>query len=143
MNPDKYLPWLKVLGVIVIALVIAYYVGTRTGKAKKESAADDLLKKSIDTAALSYEQTQYTALADKLETAMYGYTDDEKSVYSVIAKMRNKSDLLQLIKSFGTRRMIWTWGDSNLNTWINSRLDTSEVAQVNDILSRNSIDYQF
>ncbi len=143
MNPDKYLPYLKLLGVVVIALVIAYYIGSRTGKAKKENEAEDQLKKEIDRAALTYEQTQYSALADDLEAAMYGFRDNENTVYAVMAKMRNRSDLLQLIKSFGMRRIIWTWGNSNLNAWINNRLDTAEIAQVNDILARNSIDYQF
>ena len=143
MNPDKYLPWIKALGVIVIALVIAYYVGSRTGKAKKEGAAEDLLKREIDKNSLTYEQTQYVSFADKLEQELNSTFIDENSIYSVFSKMRNKSDLIQLIKSFGMRRMKWYWGDSSLNMWINTKLETPEIATINDTLSRNSIDYQF
>lgn len=142
MNP-KYLPWLKALGVIVLALVIAYYVGTRTGKAKKESEADDIIKREIDKSAVSFEQTQYSAFADKLESAMTGFGDDEKSVYAIFGKLNNKSDVLSLIKAFGQRRQSFTVGGANLITWINNRLDSSEIAEINDILSRKGIDYQF
>lgn len=143
MNPEKYLPWLKAIGVIVIALVIAYYVGTRTGKAKKESAADDILKKEIDKSAISFEQTQYSAYADKLESAMTGFSDNEKSIYAIIGKLNNKSDVLSLIKAFGQRRQSFSVGGANLITWFNNRLESSEIAEINDILSRKGIDYQF
>jgi hypothetical protein len=139
----KYYSWTSVAIIVAIILVIAYYLGNRTGKGKAVSADTEALKKEIQKSELSYDQTTYEALADKLETAMYGYTDDEAAVYAVFAKLRNKSDLLQLITSFGERRIIFTWGNSNLNKWINNRLDASEIAKVNDILARNNITYNF
>jgi hypothetical protein len=139
----KYYPWLTGAAIVALILGAAYYIGTRTGKAKKEGAADDVLKKAINNNELTFEQTQYVALAAKLETAMFGYSDDENAVYAVFTKLRTKSDVLNLIKTFGERRMIFTLGNANLNQWINTRLDTSEIAKVNDILSRNNIDYQF
>jgi hypothetical protein len=40
------------------------------------------LKKEIQKDELTFEQTQYSSMADKLEVAMYGFTTDEDSVYS-------------------------------------------------------------
>lgn len=128
---------------IALVLAVAYYIGSRTGKAKVASKEDDALKKEISKSDLSFDNTQYASMADRIESSLYGYTDDENTVYSVFSKLRTKSDLLQLIKTFGNRRLIWTFGGSNLNAWINNRLDTKEIAHVNDILSRNGIDYQF
>ena len=139
----KYYPWLS--GAIFVALILgaAYYIGTRTGKAKKEGETDDVLKKEINKNELTFEQTQFASMADKLETAMYGYGDDENTIYAVFTKLRSRSDVLNLIKTFGERRMIFNLGTANLNQFISARLDTSEIAKVNDILSRNNIDYQF
>jgi hypothetical protein len=139
----KYYPLLSTALIGALILAAAYYIGTRTGKAKKEGEEENALKKEIQKDELTFEQTQYSSMADKLEVAMYGFTTDEDSVYSVFAKLRSKSDVLNLIKTFGTRRIIWTFGNSNLNTWINTRLATAEIAHLNDILSRNGIDYQF
>jgi hypothetical protein len=139
----KYFPWLTGAAIIALILGAAYYIGTRTGKAKKEGQADDAIKKEIDKKELTFEQTQFASMATKLETAMFGYTDDENAVYAVFTKLRSRSDVLNLIKTFGERRMIFNLGNANLNQWINTRLDTSEIAKVNDILSRNNIDYQF
>lgn len=143
MDNLKYYPWLSTVVALALILGVAYYIGSRTGKAKKATAADDLLKKEINNSDLSYEQSQFVAMADKLETSMFGFSDDENAVYSVFAKLRTKSDLIQLIKIFGNRRMSFSIGGANLNAWINSRLEASEIAKVNDILSRNNIDYQF
>ena len=139
----KYYPWFGTAIFIAIVLAVAYYIGTRTGKAKQENKEENILNKEIQKGELSFDQTTYVSLSDKLETAMFGYTDDENAVYSVFTKLRTKSDVLQLIKTFGNRRIIWTVGGSNLNQWLNNRLDVSEIAKVNDILSRNSIDYEF
>lgn len=139
----KYYPWFGAAIFIAIVLAVAYYIGTRTGKAKSESKEEDVLNKAIQKGELSFDQTTFVSLADKLENSMYGYGDDEETIYSVFTKLRTKSDVLQLIKTFGNRRIIFTIGSSNLNQWLNNRLDVSELAKVNDILSRNSIDYQF
>lgn len=125
----------------LIAFVVAYFFGNKTGKAA--TPTDTELKEAQKSTPLTYELSQYATLADRLETAMYGATDDEDAVYSVFSKLRNRADLLQLISSFGKRRIFLTIGDSNLSTWIYHRLNKSEVEKVNEILSRNAIDYQF
>lgn len=124
----------------LIVLVIAYYLGNKTGKGK---AANEPVK-DLNKSDLTYENSDYTSFADRLYIAMSGLMgDDEETIYSVISKLRTKSDVLQLIKSYGTRRLQWTLGNSNLNEWFNYRLNKEEISKVNDILGRNSIQYQF
>jgi hypothetical protein len=132
---------LGIFGFLVI--LAAYYLGGRTGKGKSLSANSDALNKELNNQALTYEMSQYIALADKLESSMSGFSDDEQGIYAVFSKLRNKSDLLQLIKSFGSRRPSFSLGTGPLNTWLNMRLEDSEIAQINDILSRNNIQYEF
>ena len=125
----------------LVTLIVMYYLGSRSGKAKNTGTKG--FKDEITKNALTYDLSQYSGFADRLESAMFGFTDDEEAVYDVFSKLRNKSDLLQLINIFGSRRIMTTIGGSSLPIWINNRLDKSEIQRVNEILSRNNIDYTF
>lgn len=132
---------LGIFGFIVI--LAAYYLGSRTGKGKAISADSESLQKEIKQQPLTYDLSNYESMADKLEDAMYGFTNDKDAVFAVFSKLRNKSDVLQLIVSFGERRIIWTFGNANLNRWINNRFGSDDIAHINSILSRNNIAYEF
>lgn len=125
----------------LIAIIVLYYFGSRAGKAK--NADNKSISGEISKSQLTYEPSQYISFADRLQTAMFGFTDDEEAVYDVFSKMRNKSDLLQLITTFGNRRLIWTIGTAGLSVWINTRLSSSEIQRINEILARNNINYSF
>lgn len=138
LKNNKLLNW----GIFaLVVLVLFYFFGTRSGKAKK--AGNNSVSGEISKANLTYQISQYVSFADRLETAMFGFTDDEEAIFDVFSKMRNKSDLLQLITTFGNRRPIFNFGSASLAVWINNRLDKSEIQRVNEILARNNIDYQF
>lgn len=135
-RPDKKMQ----IGIFaVIAVILAYIFGSRWGKSKAVSA----LESEIESSQLTYDLSQYSTLADRLETAMFRFNDDEDAIYAVFAKCRNKSDVLQLISSFGTRRMLVTIGKSNLTTWLYYKLSDKEIQHINEILTRNNINYQF
>lgn len=141
--------WLKqntMLGIglfVLVTLVIAYFFGSRTGKGKAEASEEKELQKEINQNPLSYEKSQFSGFADRLEQAMTGFADDEATIYAVFSKLRNRSDVLQLIEVFGNRRMSFTIGSSNLTTWLNYRLSKPEIGKINEILERNNINYQF
>lgn len=124
-----------------IVLVVAYYLGSRTGKAK--TSGNNSISGEISKSALSYDLSQYVSFADRLQAAMYGFTDDEDAVYDVFSKMQTKSDVLQLITTFGNRRPIWHFGTTGLPIWINTFFAGSEIQHINEILAKNNIDYQF
>lgn len=140
LKNNKLLNW----GIFaLVVLVLFYFFGTRSGKAKKAAATDGSYKAETAGKNLSYDLSQFATFADKLESAMFGFTDREETIYSVFTKLRTKSDLFQLITTFGTRRIIFSFGSADLPTWINTRLDQSEIHKINEILNRNNIDFQF
>lgn len=126
----------------LVVFIVFYYFGSRTGKRKQTQAADPY-KTGTTANALTYDLANYASLADRLESAMYGFTDDEEAIYAVFSKLRNQSDLYQLITAFGSRRPIWHIGTADLATWLNTRLDTPEIQKINEILARNNISFQF
>jgi hypothetical protein len=125
----------------LLTLVVAYYFGSRTGKGKGTAA--NPFESEYSNTQLTYELSQYSAFADRLQAAMQGLADDEESIYSVLSKLRTKTDLFQLMKSFGNRRIPFTIGSADLSAWLNYRLSKKELNKANEILSRNNIDYQF
>jgi hypothetical protein len=128
----------------LIVLVLAYYLGGRTGKAKNQNADAKAIAKDIDQSALSYETSQYDAWAQKIFIALYDLFKDQDAVYSVFSKMRTKSDVLQLIHVFGVKKnLFWAFDGKTLPEWIYQRLNEDEINKINDILKRNNIDYQF
>lgn len=140
LKNNKLLNW----GIFaVIAIVLFYVLGTRTGKGKETEDDEDKLDAEIKKKELTYDISQYLTFADKLYTAMSSIMDDEDAIYSVMTSLRTKSDVLQLIKSFGDRRIQFTLGSSPLSQWFQNRLSKSEIAKINEILSRNSISFQF
>jgi len=61
-----------------------------------------------------------------------------------MGKMRNKSDVLQLITTFGYRSLLpFNLGGGTLPEWIYTSLSGKEIAEINDIMYRNNITYQF
>ena len=131
-----------ILGFIV--LLVAYYIGSRTGKAKTTAADIDAMTKDINSSDLTFDISQYVSLADRVYICVYGITEDEEGLYVVFAKMRTNSDVLQLIKSFGKRSGGFDfWYEKSLSEWLASDLNNVEIAKINDILKRNNITFQF
>lgn len=125
----------------LIALMVAYYIGSRTGKAKSTvlneagNAANE-----IDPGGLTYELSTYDQMANKSYEAVSGLFTDEQAIYSEVTRLRSKDDVLQLIKAFGARG-IWPF-KGTLSEWLYQAMSSGEIEQVNSILARNSIDYK-
>jgi hypothetical protein len=137
----------NVLGIGIFAfvvLLVAYYIGSRTGKAKTTASEIDTLVKDIKTDELTYDLSQYVNFADRVYICVYGVTEDEEGLYVVFGRMRTDSDVLQLIKAFGKRSGGFDfWYDKTLSEWLASDLNNVEIAKINDILKRNNITFQF
>ena len=134
--------WVYGGALALIALVVAYYIGSRTGKAKStvfneaQNASNE-----INASRLTYELSTYDAMANKIYEALSGIFTDEQSVYSEITRLRSKDDALQLVKAFVSRGF---WGFKGTFTeWLYQSMSAKEVKEVNSILERNSVDYRF
>lgn len=127
----------------LVVVIVAYIFGSRKGKGDGANSEAAEREAELKLHPLTYEPSQYSVFADRLESAMFKMNDNEEAVYSVFANMRTRSDVLQLISAFGKRRLLFTFGSSSLPTWMGHKLSDKEIQEVNGILSRNDIDYKF
>lgn len=107
----------------------------------------------------SYGQSQYESFCLKLVLSMDGCGSDEQSIYNVFEAMKNKADVLTLIKTFGVRfyqpcaasspisYTKWLYDNESfgggLSTWLSYDLTDGEIQKINSILSKKSIDFKF
>ena len=153
--------WAK--GIIAVGgLAIIYFTANsviKSIKKKKEERDDkDLLdatereKRELEKKGTKQmvSNAQLEAYSQKLVEAFNDCGTTESSVYAVFNGLKNKVDLMQLIKIYGTRAYSGClaqgeFGDMNytLPRAIESELDTLETKKVNDILRKKGIDYTF
>lgn len=116
---------------------------TKSNKDTADQVDQELNEAGIN---LTYPLSNYSLMADQLQSAMFDAGTDESTIYAVMAKLKNPKDLLQLIKSFGLRTYYqfgWPQGNYNLGQWFQEELSTGEKDKVNQILAGNGINYQF
>lgn len=153
--------WAK--GIIAVAGVAIVYFTTKSiiksiKKKKEEQDNKDLLdatereKRELEKQGIKQmvSNAQLEAFSQKLVEAFNDCGTTESSVYAVFNGLKNKADLMQLIKIYGTRPYSgcaaqFEWGDMNytLPRAIESELDDTERKKVNDILRKKGIDYTF
>lgn len=129
----------------LVAFIVAYFFGTRTGKGSAASETDRQLKKDITSNQLTYDLSQYDSWADSMHQALQRLFHDESDlIETIIRKMRTKSDVLQLVRSFG-KRPAWSYGvgTGSLSRWLTVRTTKDELRDFNEILAQNYIDFQF
>lgn len=157
---------LAVGGLVVVAFV-AYTIyknaqkksGLRQANKLGEDASKEVIELQKKGVMPSYGQSQYESFVLKLVLAMDGCGSDEISIYNVFEAMKNKSDVLTLIKTFGVRfyqpcaatspisYAKWLYDNESfgggLSTWLSYDLTDSEIQKINTILSKKGIDFKF
>ena len=124
------------------------YLGYRAIKAlisnsATSAAQSDVQKLQSKGMKASYPDAVYSNLADSIEQACLGFGTDEQIIYQVFSKMNNDLDVAKLIVAYGTRRIEFTLEMGTLAQVLVSELDSSEIANVNNILSKKGITYRF
>ena len=142
----KKVSFVVIIPVLLIALLVIYFIGKNSGKAKALAADSDTLNKDINESTLTFPLSTYKQMADTLYTAMVDPGTDFDTVFNVLSKIENQSDLFQLDKSFGTRSsytILWviTPFTGTLSQWLSDELDDDEKAQVNQLLSTKNITF--
>lgn len=132
--------------VIVVAIIIVIAVYWNKIKAR---IADRRLERSFDEQITASEVTiteqQAKALADKLYSAMDGGGTNEQKIYDVFEQINSYSDLMMVMKAFGTRKGWWNWwgSESGLAEWLNDDCSADEIAKINAILASKNINFSF
>jgi len=110
-----------IIGVIFLVAVVGTLFARRK-RSEYEIEADE----NIHEPDLTYNEAEYSAMAESLYTAMAGCGTDEIRVLNTILKMKNESDWYKLVKKFGLRYYdSWTCSndEGNLIEWINSEIE--------------------
>ncbi|MEI6574798.1 MAG: hypothetical protein WCO63_01315 [Bacteroidota bacterium] len=136
---------------VIIALVGIYAVRRiikLIDDMKARKAENDLIN-SINPAALTFPATQYSIFADELAAAFDGLGTDNTALNDVMEKMGSNSDVLQLMKAFGTRESKHsanfglTSFSGNLTQQISNELSSGEKEKLNAILTVKGITVTF
>lgn len=127
--------------IIILAIIIYFIIKKNIGKIKEKSLDNKYFKdveNQIDASEITLSNSNLVDLANKLEIAMKGFGTDENEVQDVFNNINNKSELLKLISTFGTRN------GENLTEWIAGDFSTkAKEKYINSILRNKNIDYQF
>ena len=105
-------------------------------KAANQKLVDEA-NTTIKVEDISITQDQFHTYAQKLYKAMKGAGTDEKAIYEVFEAMNSRSDVQQLIKTFGVK------DGENLAEWLYDDLSAGDIEHINAILATKSINYQF
>jgi hypothetical protein len=142
---------------ILTGVALAGYLGYKWYRKKNPTdessmSADEKAAKAKGQ-ALSYTFTTYQGLANTIYNAWFQRFNpfnavDETIVLSVMDKMKNDLDVLQLIRAFGKRRSPVNFAsllvpDVTLPEWISIGLEPNEIKAVNDVLGKKGISYKF
>lgn len=128
---------------VLVLVIVMYFVIRKVIKTIKGDAYLNDVNGEIKPAELSYPLNQYIALADQLYDAMAYLGTKNNRITATIQRCNNLSDVLQLVKAFGTRNYYPWWGAKTLPQWFSEELSPSELAALNAILKQKSINYTF
>lgn len=126
--------------VLVIAIVIVFKYKDIKNLIMDKTANQKLVDEAnttIKVEDISITQDQFHTYAQKLYKAMKGAGTDEKAIYEVFEAMNSRSDVQQLIKTFGVK------DGENLAEWLYDDLSAGDIEHINAILATKSINYQF
>lgn len=127
-----------VIGSIVVTIVVILYFIIRSGikkgnQDKRNNQIISDLENEIQPQRLSYSNSEYQSMADKIYRAVKGAGTDEAAIIEVFQKMRTNSDLLKLQTVFGVR------DDMSLNEWLQDDLGDSDIDLINQTLRERNI----
>jgi hypothetical protein len=112
------------------------------------TAADTAKTEALTVAASgqrpTFGDTVYVGLADKIVSAgTTWFGTNESSIYAVFSQLNNDLDMLKLVQAFGNRRAEFSAAWVSLPAWLDSELNSKEIAKLNDILKSKGIRYRF
>ena len=126
-----------VVAMIIIAIIFKKFFVTKLHDAVANKNLAAQLDEEITTENITISQQQFNGYASTLYSAMKGVGTNETRIYEVFEKMNTRSDVLQLIKTFGVKDSM------TLNEWFMDDLSAKEINKINQILVSRQIDYKF
>lgn len=130
------------LGVVVVGSFLVYKFIIKGGN-KNNGGGEGGVKPSDGQLSSS----QINKMATDLFDAMDGYLTNEETILSVFTKIKTNADFDNLVIAFGTRTISSGAGNvfvsdftGDLSACLRDELDSSEIAEVNEILAKKGVD---
>jgi len=108
-----------------------------------EDAKDDIKKFEKNGQTATYPEATYSGYADIIynEYANEVWSDLDDVIY-IFKLMQNDLDVAKLISAFGSRRLLFSTMEGNLQT-VMQRIDSDAPNEVNKIFENKGIKYRF
>jgi hypothetical protein len=136
---DRMIPFYKTVFYTALAVGGGYFIYRQIKGSTKDPAGNNIGNLQINTAKLSYSPSEYSLMAQKLFLSMdrIGYNDTD--IFSVLNAMRNRDDLLMLVKSFGIKRYgivtsLFFGTDLNLFGWLSEELSSNDKVRAGAVI---------
>lgn len=129
-----------VIGVLCVVVLLVWLVSKVKDKIEDSITNNKLVDEAnaeIDVNKTTLTQSQLNTLSTKIYSALKGAGSDEDAVYAAIEEVQNRTDLLQLIKTFGVKNSL------TMKEWLYDDLSVDEIAHINNILASKNINYVF
>ena len=131
-----------VIGIIIVLLAVYWgKIKAHIESNRLARAYDDEIRKTD----LTLSELQAKGIADKLFVAMDGPGTDTQALYSAFQQIQTYSDLMLVMKQFGTQKGTYDWfgGAQSLIEWIADDCSKREIEKINAILAGKGINYVF
>jgi len=128
------------LGVIVIGGILVYKYVIKGGKGNNNGGGGG------GTTGGQLSSIQLNKMASDLFEAMDNYGTDWDVITTSFRKIKTDADFDALVSAFGTRTLNCGTGNpfcsdftGNLTACLNDELDSSELAELNEIIAKNAV----
>ena len=131
-------------GIVILVAIIIYWQIKKIIDNLKNPGTTEQAEEEVKKSELSYPLSQYNYIADSIHSALGGtdlitWSINDKDIYSKLSLLKNKSDFNQLVSSFGERKLSLLSSNANLIQWFQSKLSSSQLAKVKQILTQINI----
>ena len=128
------------IGVPIVAIGVGVILIKRMFKKNPDGTttriAPSLKDTVIQKANLTITTSDAALFANTLYGAMLDFGTDEKTIFSILDKIKTKDDMLLLIKTFGMKMYLWgtraafLGQDYNLIGWLRFELGDKDIAKI-------------
>ncbi|WP_075603960.1 hypothetical protein [Saccharicrinis aurantiacus] len=128
------------IGVPMVAIGVGIILVKRMLKKNADGTstrtAPSLKETHIQKNNLTITTSDAALFANTLYGAMLDFGTDEKTIFSILDKIKTKDDMLLVIKTFGMKMYLWgsraafLGQNYNLIGWFRFELGTKEIAQI-------------
>ncbi len=142
-----------IIGGVLLGGYIVYRLFRKKADTSEQAVSKDKKYFIKQGQSYNYPLSTYVAFADSIYNAFHLNTNifnsvDERKIISIMKKMYNDLDVLQLIESFGRRRSPIVFlsllvANVTLPEFLNEGLDINEINIINNMLAEKNIEIRF